>query len=61
VTTDAAFAALILHEMGHALGIGGHSTDPLDAMAAVPTAGVVTSRDSRTLRYVVHRPAELLL
>ena len=47
--------ATALHELGHAFGLWGHSTDPADAMAVsqrqVPVLQL-TDRDRLTLRWV---------
>ena len=53
--------SLVLHEIGHALGIGGHSPLPSDAMYVIPEVTVPSSRDARTLRYVLHRRPDLRL
>lgn len=57
----AAVDALIAHELGHALGIGGHSAEPADLMYAAPTAIRPTPRDAATLRFVLHQPVALRL
>ena len=68
VTIDVAATAhtsellsVVAHELGHALGIGGHSDDAGDVMFAVPRAVAPSLRDERTLRYVLHRPPDLTL
>ncbi len=54
-------AAVVAHELGHVLGVGGHSGDVGDVMHADPRVGSPSARDARTLRYVVHRPAAIRL
>jgi hypothetical protein len=61
VTSAEAFEALVAHEIGHALGIGGHSSNANDVMFAAPTALTPSRNDSRTLRYVLHRLPDLTL
>ena len=51
--------AIVGHEMGHVLGIGSHSPNPLDLMASSPQVGSPGSGDAHTLRYLLHRPADL--
>lgn len=41
---------MTLHELGHAIGIWGHSTDPGDIMFAHPIASKLSDRDIRTIR-----------
>jgi predicted Zn-dependent protease len=51
--------AVMLHEMGHALGLGGHSDHPGDVMypsAAAETRGGLSERDRATLRALYDRP-----
>ena len=52
---------IVLHEIGHALGIGGHSTVTTDVMFATPGVQVPSQRDALTLRYVLHRRPDLTL
>jgi len=48
-------AALVTHELGHAVGIGGHSPEPLDVMFAAPSVSAPSARDITTLRWVVRQ------
>jgi predicted Zn-dependent protease len=54
-------AALVTHELGHAIGIGGHSTDPHDVMYGSPSVAVPSARDIATLRWLVRQPMGLRL
>lgn len=53
--------ALVTHELGHAVGIGGHSTDALDVMFAQPAVSAPSNRDIRTLRWLVRQVVALRL
>jgi Matrixin len=58
----AAMQATALHELGHAFGLWGHSDDPADVMAAVPTADPVlqlSPRDRATLLWLYAQPTLL--
>ena len=52
---------IVVHEIGHALGIGGHSPVAGDAMFSAPTTSSPSLRDARTLRYLLHRRADVTL
>lgn len=61
VAAPSALRAVVTHELGHAFGIGGHSDAADDVMHPEPRASALSARDARTLRYVLHRPADLRL
>ena len=49
------FPALVIHEMGHVLGIGSHSPTPTDLMYGRPRLFAPSAADAATLRYVLSR------
>ncbi len=59
--TQAALDALVAHEMGHAVGIGGHSPQTTDVMYTRPTVSTPTDRDRNTLRNLLGRVADITL
>lgn len=61
LTPQTYFQALVSHELGHVLGIGGHSDDTGDVMNSFPRVTRPSDRDIRTLRWVWRQPADLLL
>ena len=54
-------SALVTHELGHAVGIGGHSPSAGDVMFAAPAVSVPSARDITTLRWVVRQKVQLRL
>lgn len=52
-SADNPLRALVTHEFGHAVGIGGHSPDARDVMYAQPSVLAPSERDAQTLRWVV--------
>ncbi len=60
-SSQAALNALVAHEFGHALGIGGHSDEPSDLMFGLPTVESPGARDRATLRDVLGRISGLTL
>lgn len=54
-------AALVTHELGHAIGLGGHSTNTHDVMYSSPSVSVPSARDIATLRWLVRQPVGLRL
>lgn len=59
--TQSALDALTTHEMGHAVGIGGHSPETADVMHTSPTVSTPTDRDRATLRNLLGRAADITL
>jgi predicted Zn-dependent protease len=43
---------LVLHELGHAIGIWGHSSDPGDIMYTHPIVATLSQRDINTIRKI---------
>jgi len=54
-------SALVTHELGHAVGIGGHSPDAGDVMFAAPAVRAPSARDITTLRWLVRQAIGLRL
>jgi predicted Zn-dependent protease len=61
LATQGELAAIVMHELGHAVGIGGHSLDTLDVMHANPRRVTPSGRDTQTLRWLLAQRADLLL
>jgi hypothetical protein len=62
LTPQTYFQALVTHELGHVVGIGGHSGDENDVMyGGFIRVTRPSERDARTLRWVWLQPVELLL
>jgi predicted Zn-dependent protease len=59
--SQTALDALVAHEMGHAIGIGGHSPQAADVMSPRPVATTPTDRDAQTLRNLLGRAADVTL
>lgn len=59
--SDAALYYIALHEIGHLLGIKGHSTDPRDIMYASiqPNVPRLSARDIATVRALYQQPANI--
>lgn len=59
-TTRERLYRVVLHELGHALGIIGHSDDPSDIMfqSIVDTEAELTGRDRNTLRMLYSCPTD---
>lgn len=56
---EAALQATVLHELGHAFGLWGHSDAAADAMAATPGPRPqlsLSERDQRTVRWLYQQP-----
>lgn len=53
--------ALVAHELGHAVGIGGHSDDSGDVMFPQPRVAAPSGRDTQTLRWLLGQSVQLIL
>ena len=61
VADQTGYTNLVVHEFGHALGIGAHSNQSTDVMFGAPLVGAPSKRDMQTLRYVLGQRADLTL
>ncbi len=52
--------AAATHEFGHALGIEGHSTNPVDLMSAYYGRGVISPNDAATIRHLYRLTPDLI-
>ncbi|HET9152435.1 MAG TPA: matrixin family metalloprotease [Gemmatimonadales bacterium] len=59
--TQDCFRIVMIHELGHVLGILRHSNDPLDIMYGNPTAAEPTTRDRNTVQVMYHWPVNVTL
>jgi hypothetical protein len=59
VPDQAAFQSVVMHEMGHVLGIGAHSPNIDDLMFVRPRASGPTDADAQTLRFILSQRADV--
>jgi hypothetical protein len=58
---DACMALTTTHELGHALGIFAHSTNPVDIMYADPVVTTLSARDRATAELAYHTEPTLTI
>jgi len=56
---DEHFRAIILHELGHVLGLGVHSSTSTDVMFSFPRRTTPSADDARTLRHLLGRGVDV--
>jgi hypothetical protein len=61
VNASTSLVTLVTHELGHAIGLSGHSLDAHDVMFATPTISVPSARDVITVRWLVRQAVGLRL
>lgn len=59
--TQACFDIVAIHELGHALGILRHSSNPLDIMFSNPTVALPSERDRNTAQVMYHWPMNVTI
>lgn len=59
VPDDAAFRSVVMHEVGHVIGIGAHSPNIDDLMFVRPRALAPTDNDAQTLRFILSQRADV--
>lgn len=59
--TQACFNTVMIHELGHVLGILDHSSNPLDIMYFNPTVTAPSKRDRNTVQVMYHWPMNVTI
>jgi hypothetical protein len=58
--TPGKLKASAAHEFGHALGIDGHSTNPIDLMSKFHGKGLISPNDAATIRFMYKHAPDLI-